>query len=187
MKMLRQPTTHPEKKLGGIPSKEPRNLDPVILQPPTNTEGIELVRGDSKTVVDWISGHAKQRTTFDAMGAAQKQLRTGGAEASIYAEELMIGRTLFRQHNTDDAWAEKRVRGRQEEWEHDSQFVWPEVTGFCGIWDGSCRNDVCVAGMLINLLSRYSHLLWAGPQCTNSVGQRQVKIPKTLKSLAVQC
>ena len=60
----------------GLPSKEPRDLFPVVLEPPRNTEGIELViRSNSKTVVDWINGQTKQTTTVDAIGAAQKELR----------------------------------------------------------------------------------------------------------------
>ena len=95
MKMLRQATTHVEKKPGSIPSKELRDLDPMVLEPPTKTEGVELeIMDESKTVVDWINGHAKQRTTVDAVRAAQKET-TGGAEASIYVEELMPGRYTF--------------------------------------------------------------------------------------------
>ena len=76
LKMMRQPTAHSVRKSGGIPSKGPRDLGPLVLDPPTNTEGIELeIRSDSKTVVEWISGKAKQKTTVGAMEWAQKQLR----------------------------------------------------------------------------------------------------------------
>ena len=41
------------KKDGGIPLKKARDVDPLILDPLGNTEGIQLViRGDSKTIVD---------------------------------------------------------------------------------------------------------------------------------------
>ena len=30
-------------------------------------------------------------------------------------------------------------------------MVWSEVTGLCGFWGGSRRDDVCGAGMLINI------------------------------------
>ena len=42
MKLPRQSTAHPEKKLGGIPNKEPRGLAPMVLEPPVNGKGIEL-------------------------------------------------------------------------------------------------------------------------------------------------
>ena len=41
----------------------------------------------------------------------------------------------------------------------DSEVVWPEVTGLCGFWDGSCCNDVCGAGMLIKI---FTHTLGDG-------------------------
>ena len=45
-----------------ISSKEARDLDPMVLELPTNAEGIEVeIRSDSKTVLDWINGHAKQK------------------------------------------------------------------------------------------------------------------------------
>ena len=75
-KMMRQPTAHLEKKPGGIPSKEPRDLDPMVLGPWTNIEGIEMeIRDDSKTVVEWINGKAKQQTSVGAVEVAQKQLK----------------------------------------------------------------------------------------------------------------
>ena len=43
----------PREKAWVYPSKEPRDLDPMVLEPPVTTEGTELViRGDSTTVVD---------------------------------------------------------------------------------------------------------------------------------------
>ena len=61
--------TSGEENPGATPAKEPRELDLMVLELPTNTEGIELeIRSDSKTVVDWI-GHAKQRTAVDAVRA----------------------------------------------------------------------------------------------------------------------
>ena len=48
MNMLRQPTTHPDENSGSIPSKEPRDLASMVLEPRANTEGTELViRGDN--------------------------------------------------------------------------------------------------------------------------------------------
>ena len=62
LKMLRQPTAHVKKTGGGIPSKKPRELDSMVLEPPTTATGVGLeIRGDSKTVVDLINGHAKQK------------------------------------------------------------------------------------------------------------------------------
>ena len=50
---------------------------------------------------------------------------------------------IFRERNTEaDAWAEKGVRGPQEDWEDDSKVVWSDVTGLCGFWDGSCFHTI---------------------------------------------
>ena len=38
------------------------------MEPPRTVEGTELVlRGDSKTVVDWINGKAKQKVSYRAI------------------------------------------------------------------------------------------------------------------------
>ena len=56
-------------------NKEPRDLDLVVLEPPTNTDRIDLeIRVDSKTV-EWINGKKKRNTTVEAVGVTQKQLR----------------------------------------------------------------------------------------------------------------
>ena len=48
------------KKDGGIPLKKTRDVEPLIIDPPGNTEGMQLViRSDSKTVVDWMNVKAK--------------------------------------------------------------------------------------------------------------------------------
>ena len=76
------------------------------------------IRDDGKTLVDWINGKAKQKTTVGAMGELP-----GNTE----------GHTL---HNKEAvAWAGRGVRGRTDEREYDSQIVWSEVTGPCGFWD----------------------------------------------------
>ena len=60
---------------GVIPLRKERELDPLLLEPPRTVEGIELViRGDSKTVVDWINGKAKQKVPYQAIETIQIQL-----------------------------------------------------------------------------------------------------------------
>ena len=71
--MMRQPTAHLKKKGGGTPSKKPGELSPMELEPSTTVEEVEI-RGDSKTVVDSINGHVKQKkTTISTIAAAQIQ------------------------------------------------------------------------------------------------------------------
>ena len=56
LKIARQPTKHMVKNISEILSKEPRQLDPMILEDPEIGEGIQ-----GKTVVDWIQGKAWER------------------------------------------------------------------------------------------------------------------------------
>ena len=56
----------------------------------------------------------------------------------------------FRQHNTEaDLWADKGSKGRVEESVDTTRIAWPEVTGLCGFWDGSCDNGKCGGGIVI--------------------------------------
>ena len=133
MKMMGRPTAHLTKN-GGIPSKAPRDLEPFVLGPPTNTEGIALEIRRDKDGGRRINGKAKQKKTIGAVGAAQRQLRNGGAKAWIYAEELMTGRCRFSGNIT-----KMLTLGRKGGREENSKLAWSEVTGLCGFWDGSCR------------------------------------------------
>ena len=119
MKMMRQPTAHFVKKL----CKKPRDLDPLMLEAPTRTHGIELeIRRDSKTVVEWIKGKAKHKTTVEATEVAQKQSREWwyrGVDLRRRVGDWAVH--IFRGHYIEaDAWAGREVRGRTEEWEDDS-------------------------------------------------------------------
>ena len=45
------------------------------MEPPRTVEGIELaLRGDSKTVIDWINGKAKQKVPYRALEIIQIHL-----------------------------------------------------------------------------------------------------------------
>ena len=82
--------------------------------------------------------------TVDAMGVAQRQPREWRGSGLDLRRRVDDGAVhIFREHNEEaDAWAERGVRGRHEEWEDVSKVVWPDVTGLCGFWDGTCRDDV---------------------------------------------
>ena len=79
---------------------------------------------------------------------------------------------------------EKGVRGLQEAWEDDSTFIWPEVTRLFWFWDGSCRHNVCGAGMLIKIFTQTSGVVHTLQKVWTSSGAR---IPATLRSLDVLC
>ena len=56
-------TKGPQKKGVALPTKEAKELDPMVLEPPNDCQGGRSWKSeaDSKTVVDWINGHAKQQ------------------------------------------------------------------------------------------------------------------------------
>ena len=62
LKMTRRPTKQMAKHICELLSKEPRQLGPMFLKDSGKGEGIQVeIRGDSKTVVDWINGKARER------------------------------------------------------------------------------------------------------------------------------
>ena len=96
-----------KRKDGGIPLKKARDVDPLILEPPANTEGIQLViQGDSKTIVDWINGKPKQKKTSSIIDSIQIQLMNWwkqGVDLSHRTGDWAVH--VFREHNTEaDQW-----------------------------------------------------------------------------------
>ena len=175
------------KKDGGIPLKKARDVDPLILDPPGTTEGIELViRGDSKTVVDWINGKAKQKTPSRLIENIQLQLMDWwrkGVDLSRRTGDWAVH--VFREQNTEaDQWAGYGAKGREAEWVHDSTIEWAEVTGICGFWDGSCSDNICGAGITILLFTQGAG--WVRRYKKN-VGRCRVRTLWTLNWVDAQC
>ena len=57
---------------GGIRRKKGRDLRPLVLESRTTDRRTMLeIRSDSKTVVDWVGGHAKLKILVSTMSAAQ--------------------------------------------------------------------------------------------------------------------
>ena len=77
-------TLQVKKAAGGVPLRKERELDPLLFVLPRTVEGIEMViRGDSKTVVDWINGKAKQKVSYRAFETTYRcNLWNGGKTAS---------------------------------------------------------------------------------------------------------
>ena len=166
------------KKKGRIEEKRRKvhinsDLDPLIIDPPGCTHDIELViRGDSKIIVDWINGKAKQKKPWDIIDNTQLQLmdwwkprvelshRTGDWAAHI-----------FREHNKEvDRWAAYGAKGHVLEWVHDSIIYWSEVKGICGFWDGSCNDNICGAGVIVLLFSPKTGWITIQKKCRPAPG-----------------
>ena len=53
-------------------SNEQRELDPMMFEAPERGERFQLkIRSESKTVVDWITSKARQRSVWEAVGSVQ--------------------------------------------------------------------------------------------------------------------
>ena len=145
------------RKSAAFPQKKQETLDPLIIDPPGNIEGIELViRGDSKTVVDWINGKAKagrrHRVSSDNIQQLMDWWRKG-VDLSRRTGDRAVH--VFREQNTEaDRWAGYGAKGREAEWVHDSVIDWAEVTGICGFWDASCSDNICGASITILLFTK---------------------------------
>ena len=67
---------HLLKQTNEIPSNEPRQLDPMVLEDLEKGQRVQVESGrDSKAVVDRINGRASERTVRGANGCSQRQLR----------------------------------------------------------------------------------------------------------------
>ena len=94
------------------------------------------IRGDSKTVVDWVNGHAKQYMRDITIATAQNTLQAWwGCGVDLRRRVADWATHIFREHNTEaDLWAGKGVKGQEDEWTDTVNVVWSEVMGLCGFW-----------------------------------------------------
>ena len=88
----------------------------MILEAPEIREGVQVaIRGDSKTVVDWITAKRGREREEGCLGTIQRQLREWcGDTASTRRREHDWAMNIFREHNKEaDAWAENKGIRRQ--------------------------------------------------------------------------
>ena len=127
-------TLQVKKAEGGIPLRKERDLASLMIKPPITVEGIELViGGDSKTVVDWINGKAKQKVSYRSIETIQIQLVEWwkkGVDLSQRIGDWTVH--IFREHNkVADLWAGHGAKEHCREWEDESAVGWTKVTGIC--------------------------------------------------------
>ena len=135
-------TLQVKKADGGIPRRKERDLDPLMIKPPRTVEGLELViRGDSKTVVDWINGEAKQKVSYRAIETIQIQLMEWWKKGIDLSQRIGDWAVLiFWEHNKEaDLWAGCGAKGISKEWKDESASDWTKVLVICGFWHGSCN------------------------------------------------
>ena len=92
------------------------------------------IKGDSKTIVDWVDGHAKLKARESTVATTQNFLREWWGRGVVLRQRVADGAVhAFREHHIEaDLWAAKGVKGREDEWVDTAHVVWSEVTGLCG-------------------------------------------------------
>ena len=146
LQSLRQAVEEQTKATETRPSKKPRELPFLELGIPEEGKKLTLeIRSDSKTLVDWVNGHATLKTRESTVANTQNLLREWWGEESTNDNGLPIGRHIFRGHNKeDDLWAATGVKGREDEWVDTAHSVWSEVTGLCGFGMAGATMEIAV-------------------------------------------
>ena len=111
------------------------------------------IRGDCRTIVDWINGHAKLKTRECTVANAQNRLRDWwGGGVHIRQRTAELATDIFREHTKQaDLWAEKGAKGHVVECVDTAHVVWsdPRSSVSVGFGDGSCDSGKCGAGIMI--------------------------------------
>ena len=119
---------------GTRPTKKPRDLP----LPPLELEKLEAgeladseIKGECKTIVDWVNGHAKLKTRVSTVATTHNLLREWWCRGIRLRQQTADWSThVFREHNKEtDLCGDKAAKGRVEEWVDTAQVVWSEVTG----------------------------------------------------------
>ena len=76
LESTKQPVDKKKESKGSVPTKKSRDLPPVDLGTPVHVESPTLeIKGDNKTIVDWMNGHAMMKTRIGTVEKAQKLFR----------------------------------------------------------------------------------------------------------------
>ena len=64
LESMKQPVDKKKESKGSVPTKKPRDLPPLDLGTSVPRESPTLeTKGDNKTIVDWMNGHTKMKTS----------------------------------------------------------------------------------------------------------------------------
>ena len=164
--------------------KKPRKLPSLELGSPEEGKKLTLeIKGECKTIVDWVIGHARLKTRESTVATTQNLLREWWGRGVDLRQRIADWAThIFRKHNKEaDLCAAAGVMGREDERADTAHVVRSEVTGLCGFLDGSCGNG---NGILIQALYKNARL---SPYLQKNVGRLRVRIPWMLNWEAVAC
>ena len=111
---MRQATEKRTEKGGSALRKKPRDLAPLAIETPAEDKKLILeIRGDSKTIVDWVNVHAKLITKESTIASVQNVLRDWwGRGVDLRQRVADWVSHIFREHNKEaDSWAGRGVQG----------------------------------------------------------------------------
>ena len=125
-KIMKHPMEKKRQKGRGV-KKKPRDLGPLVLEKPAGDKKLmQEIKGDSKTVVDWVNGLAKLKTSESTIATAQNLLWkwwNRGVDLQRRVADWAVH--IFREHNEEaDVWSGKGAGGREEEWVNTADVVW---------------------------------------------------------------
>ena len=106
-------------------NKEPRQLDPLVLEDPVTDGGIQMeIRGDNKTVVDWVNGKARERGAIGGIQRERQLREWWGNKTNTRRKENDWAVYIFRERMKADASAARRPEVKKEEWEDEEGVLW---------------------------------------------------------------
>ena len=147
----------------GIGKKKPRDSSPLVPWKPTSDKRLTLeIRGDSKTVVDWVNGHAKVKSLESTITTAQNLLwRWWSRGVDLRRRVADWAVLIFREQNKDaDVGAGERRQRSRRGMDCSANVAWSEVASLCGFWDGSNSQNVRTRARSEFLRRRNWRLIW---------------------------
>ena len=152
LESMKQPVDKKKESKGPVPTKKPGDLPPPDLGTLVLGEPLTLdTKGDNKTIVEWMNGHAKMKSRIGTVEKAQNLQREWWGRGICLRQQTNDWVThTSREHDKEaDLWAGKGAKGRAEEWVDTTTIAWREVTGVCGFWDGSYDSGKCGGGNVL--------------------------------------
>ena len=93
LESMKQPVNKKKEPKGHVPTKKPRDLPLLDLGTPVRGKRPTLeIKGDNKTIVDCMNGHAKMKTRIGTVEKAQNLLReVWGSRDALPAANHRLG------------------------------------------------------------------------------------------------
>ena len=165
LESMKQPVDRKKESKGSVPTKKPRDLLPLDLGTRVPGESTTLeIKGDNKTIVDWMNGLVMTKTRIGTVEKAQNLLRQWWGRGMRLRQRTTYWVThTFREHNKEaDLSAGKGAKGRAKEWVDTTRIAWQEVAVVCRFWDGSYDNGKCGGSIVLMAFSEPHGALYQG-------------------------